>query len=107
MSRKTGKFYFTCVCKNAHPVSFNNKFTFNSVSDQKERSFGNVLVVSHLNIIANKTLLIFRVSCFSYGFLYFPKPAVFKPFISMHALKGILNLPTSSLHLCSPFQQNC
>ena len=25
----------------------------------------------------------------------------------MHASKGILNLPTSSLHLCSPFQQNC
>ena len=24
----------------------------------------------------------------------------------MQALKGILNLPTSSLHLCSPFQQN-
>ena len=24
----------------------------------------------------------------------------------MHASKGILNLPTSSLHLCSPFQQN-
>ena len=26
--------------------------------------------------------------------------------ILMHASKGILNLPTSSLHLCSPFQQN-
>ena len=25
----------------------------------------------------------------------------------MHALKGILNLPTSILHLCSPSQQNC
>ena len=25
----------------------------------------------------------------------------------MHASKAILNLPTSSLHLCSPFQQNC
>ena len=24
----------------------------------------------------------------------------------MHTSKGILNLPTSSLHLCSPFQQN-
>ena len=24
----------------------------------------------------------------------------------MHASKAILNLPTSSLHLCSPFQQN-
>ena len=24
----------------------------------------------------------------------------------MHASKGILNLPTSSFHLCSPFQQN-
>ena len=24
----------------------------------------------------------------------------------MHASKGILNLPTSILHLCSPFQQN-
>ena len=24
----------------------------------------------------------------------------------MHASKCILNLPTSSLHLCSPFQQN-
>ena len=24
----------------------------------------------------------------------------------MHASEGILNLPTSSLHLCSPFQQN-
>ena len=24
----------------------------------------------------------------------------------MHASKGILNLPTSNLHLCSPFQQN-
>ena len=24
----------------------------------------------------------------------------------MHVLKGILNLPTSSLHLSSPFQQN-
>ena len=24
----------------------------------------------------------------------------------MHASKGILNLPTSSLHLCSPLQQN-
>ena len=24
----------------------------------------------------------------------------------MHASKDILNLPTSSLHLCSPFQQN-
>ena len=28
----------------------------------------------------------------------------FNPF--MLASKGILNLPTSSLHLCSPFQQN-
>ena len=26
--------------------------------------------------------------------------------IFMHASKGILNLPTSSLHLCTPFQQN-
>ena len=26
--------------------------------------------------------------------------------IFMHASKAILNLPTSSLHLCSPFQQN-
>ena len=26
--------------------------------------------------------------------------------VLMHASKGILNLPTSSLHLCSPFQQN-
>ena len=25
----------------------------------------------------------------------------------MNASKGILNLPTSSLHLCSPFKQNC
>ena len=25
----------------------------------------------------------------------------------MHASKGILNLPTSSLHFCSPFQQTC
>ena len=24
----------------------------------------------------------------------------------MHASKGILNLPTSSVHLCSPFQQD-
>ena len=25
----------------------------------------------------------------------------------MHASKGILNLSTSSLNLCSPFEQNC
>ena len=29
-----------------------------------------------------------------------------RPIALMHASKGILNLPTSSLHLCSRFQQN-
>ena len=34
-----------------------------------------------------------------------PKNAKTKELSLMHASKGILNLPTSSLHLCSPFQQ--
>ena len=32
--------------------------------------------------------------------------AVLKIEVLMHAPKSILNQPTSSLHLCSPFQQN-
>ena len=39
--------------------------------------------------------------------LSFANPLFYKDWLSnARVAKGILNLPTSSLHLCSPFHQN-
>ena len=46
------------------------------------------------------------LSAKSHSFNILRTKKMFLAALLMHASKAILNLPTSSLHLCSPFQQN-
>ena len=52
--------------------------------------------------LGSKPIISLRNPIFFYWFLKCSMSHIF----FMHAWKAILNLPTSSLHLCSPFQQN-